>query len=63
MLPGPKDQEALAHLGAELSREMFGLDDITPEMLLNEILPAAIDLCEGDYYDVIWEAIDEISNP
>jgi hypothetical protein len=60
LLPDPKDQEALAQLGVELAKEMFDLDDITPEMLLNEILPEAIEICEDDYYDVINEAVDAV---
>ena len=57
MLPAPMDEEALAQLGAELAREMFGLDDITPQMLLEDILPVAIELCESDYQIPINDAI------
>ena len=68
ILPYPRDQKALAQLGAELANEMFGLDDVTPEMLLTEILPVGIDLCKQDgddnlkpdYYDVIEEAIEAV---
>jgi hypothetical protein len=59
MLPEPWDEEALAQLGAELAKEMFGLDNITPEDLL-QILPVARELCESDYDGVIREAIDEV---
>ena len=61
MLPAAMDAQALAELGAELASELFGLDGITAEMLLEDILPAAIDLCETDYQDPIQEAISELS--
>jgi hypothetical protein len=60
MLPEPNDAAALAQLGAQLASEMYGLN-IDPDFLLNTILPAAINLCEGDYYDVIEEAFMEVS--
>ena len=60
MMPAPMDKQALAELGAELASELFGLDGITAEMLLNEILPAAIDLCQTDYQVPILEAISEL---
>lgn len=62
MLPEPYDEAALAQLGAELAKEMFGIPGITSEMLL-EIYHTAIDLCESDYYGVIAEAIGEIYSP
>ena len=61
MLPAPMDAQALAELGAELAGELFGLEGITAEMLLNEILPAAIVLCQADYQIPIMEAISELS--
>jgi hypothetical protein len=62
MLPAPWDEEALAQLGAALASELFGLDGITPRMLLEDILPAAIALCESDYQNPVQEAILEMSS-
>ncbi|MBW2469438.1 MAG: hypothetical protein JRE62_09060 [Deltaproteobacteria bacterium] len=61
MMPAPLDAQALAELGAELASELFGLDGITAEMILDELLPAAIDLCQDDYQIPIMEAISELS--
>ncbi|MGD9350875.1 MAG: hypothetical protein PVF71_14525 [Desulfobacterales bacterium] len=61
MMPAPMDAQALAELGAELASELFGLDGITAEMLLDEILPAATSICENDYQNPIMEAISELS--
>lgn len=58
-LPAPQDKEALAQLGVQLAKEMYGITDFTKEQLLG-LLNAAIDLC-GDYRGIIDLAIAGIN--
>lgn len=53
------DKMALAELGAALAWERYGLV-IDPYELKDDILPVAIKVCEGDYYDVIEESIEAV---
>jgi hypothetical protein len=62
ILSPPDDEIALSELGVALAMEMYGLV-IDPKELRTEILPAAIEICEDDYYDVIKEAVEAISSP
>ena len=59
-LPSPYDQVALAELGAQLAWEMYEID-VTPGEV-GMLLQAALNLCEGDYEDVIFFTIEQIQN-
>jgi hypothetical protein len=57
-LPSPNDKEALAQLGMQLAKEMYGIDVTSEEV--SEILEAAIGLCEEDYKQAIDDTIEGI---
>ena len=58
-LPSPKDEQAVAELGAQLAKEMYGIDITSGELLT--ILERAKELC-WDYEEVIDLAIEQITN-
>ena len=55
-LPAPLDRLALAGLGTQLAKELFGIDGITEQQLL-DLLDAAVALCAPDYMAPIEAAI------
>lgn len=58
-LPAPLDRLALASLGVQLAKELFGIENITEQQLL-DLLNDAIGLCADDYMDPIKAAIQGI---
>lgn len=57
-LPRPLDKRALAALGVQLARQLYGIDASEADIL--SVLEAAIRLCEEDYKRAIEAAIDGI---
>ena len=57
-LSNPEDKEALSELGNQLAFLKYGISVATEEVL--KIINAAINLCEGDYKDLINTTIEEI---
>lgn len=57
-LPYPSDVNALLDLGVRLAGEFYGMD-VTREQL-RLVLDAALDLCAGDYGQIVQSAIEGI---